>query len=523
MLKKSQYIIWALVMSAFLYGAIRMSSTSLKRMDYIITETKMVESFDPLNADKTVNLPVMRMLYATPLQIDRDNKLISLVLEKFSYDEASKVIKLTAKNGIRFSDGTPLLPKDIYFAILRMARNRPTFPVIKHIKGIEAWSKDPAPYKKVLPGLQIKGEDIFIELTEATSNPLFRFCLELFAIIPESCIDKDSDKVTCERPASSGPFVLSSQTENTLLFSQRKELHFGDNQYEEIRFIYQDLADICQEKKNLSYTDESVLSGNEMSYNLSLCQNSHHPILRKTHWTPAARFGFVLLNPTVAPFEKSSHRLYFTEKLRQYIKTHHPEMVVTRSLFTEILPGFLPFEEKDSSVSKLIADVKEGDFSGKDFIMPEEVSVANSILQKAVASVARELSMNVIHDQKENFVGGKKAVEIASSGFWAQDPTGDLFMFFTKNLHKPLEYVWKDETHYSLLEKIQTEISKGEDFTKTMEEFNHHLIEASLFAPVVHFRRFYSTQESISSFEYPKAITSPAPWQFSMKKALFSL
>ena len=71
-------------MGAFFYRAVGMSLNSQKRMDFIITETKMIESFDPLNADKTINLPAMRMLYATPLQINRDNKLISLVLEKFS-------------------------------------------------------------------------------------------------------------------------------------------------------------------------------------------------------------------------------------------------------------------------------------------------------------------------------------------------------------------------------------------------------------------------------------------------------
>ena len=260
-----------------------------------------------------------------------------------------------------------------------------------------------------------------------------------------------------------------------------------------------------------------------MSFILSDCKSSKQELLKNIHWTPAARFGFTLFNPNVEPFNQNSHRLFFAERVRKYIKLHFPEMIVTRSLFTEILPGYLSFEESESLVSTFTDGVEEAHFANKDFVMAEEISAANSILQKAILGVAKELKMNLILNQKEEFVGGKRAVEIASSGFWAQDPAGDLFMFFTKNLHRPLEYVWKDDVHYSKLQIVQNDITKNASLVNSMRDFNLHLIESSLFAPIVHFRRFYSTQDSISTFEYPKAITSPAPWQFKMQKSLFSL
>ena len=80
-----------------------------------------------------------------------------------------------------------------------MARNRPTFPVIRYIKGIEEWSKSPDAYNLELPGLKKSQNEILIEFSESTSNPLFRFCLELFSIIPEKCIDKVTDKLICEK------------------------------------------------------------------------------------------------------------------------------------------------------------------------------------------------------------------------------------------------------------------------------------------------------------------------------------
>ncbi|MDZ4084208.1 MAG: hypothetical protein U1E10_14790, partial [Bdellovibrionales bacterium] len=52
---------------------------------YVITETGIFSSLDPLDADVTSNLPVARMIYATPLETSETNQLTSRVLESFRY------------------------------------------------------------------------------------------------------------------------------------------------------------------------------------------------------------------------------------------------------------------------------------------------------------------------------------------------------------------------------------------------------------------------------------------------------
>ena len=149
---------------------------------YVVTETGKPTSLDPLDGDQTQNLSVVRMIYTTPLEINRENKLSSLVLESFAYDAKTMTITWIAKKGLKFNDGSDLDVEDIAFAVSRMAFTRPQFPVIENIVGLDKWLKEPHPLKSLPSGIQIEGNIIKIKLTKAHEHPLFRFCLEIFSI-----------------------------------------------------------------------------------------------------------------------------------------------------------------------------------------------------------------------------------------------------------------------------------------------------------------------------------------------------
>jgi ABC-type transport system substrate-binding protein len=142
---------------------------------FVITETTKYTSLDPLDGDSSQNLPVVRMLYATPLEILPDNTLGSQVLESFEYDRATKSIKWTVKTGLKYSDKTAITPEDVAFAVARMAFVRPGFPLLKFIKGLDVWLKIPTPLSTFPDGLRVNGNDITIQLTENYPHPLFRF------------------------------------------------------------------------------------------------------------------------------------------------------------------------------------------------------------------------------------------------------------------------------------------------------------------------------------------------------------
>lgn len=110
-------------------------------LKYVITETGRANSYDPLNADKTQNLPVMRMMYLTPLEVDSNNSLTSTILSSFLYDSETNEIVFIVKENLFFQDGTRILPTDIEMSIKRMAYFRPDFPIIRDIVGVHDWSK----------------------------------------------------------------------------------------------------------------------------------------------------------------------------------------------------------------------------------------------------------------------------------------------------------------------------------------------------------------------------------------------
>ena len=58
-------------------------------LTFVITETGKFTSLDPLDGDGSQNLPVARMLYATPVEIFSDNTLGSRVLETFEYNKGN--------------------------------------------------------------------------------------------------------------------------------------------------------------------------------------------------------------------------------------------------------------------------------------------------------------------------------------------------------------------------------------------------------------------------------------------------
>ena len=158
-------------------------------LKYVVTGTGSDTSYDPLNADQTQNLPMMRMLYLTPLEVSDDDRLRSTILSHFSFDKKNRTV---------------------------------------------------LPLKYNPTGIKIFGQRIEIKLSEDVEHPLFRFTLELFSIIPKSCISLNSGRLTCEIPAFSGPYELIGTDAKNPLFRKRKGIEdvFYKNIPSEILFSY---------------------------------------------------------------------------------------------------------------------------------------------------------------------------------------------------------------------------------------------------------------------------------------------
>ena len=483
----------------------------------IITETAKYKSLDPLDGDKTPNLPVARMIYLTPVQITKDNDLASFVLESFTYEEKTKTIRWKMKTGLKYSDGSEMTAEDVAFSVVRMAHKRPKFPVIESIDGLESWLSQKAPLKTLPSGLKVSGDMITIKLSHKHPTPLFRFCLELFSIIPKKCVNLETSQITCAKIPTSGFYKIAGESDSHVEFERS---HLEKNKFdgpEKIKFEYWPMAAV--ESRLVELDEKTVLSGNEANFTLEALKKIENDF--KIHFLPAARFTDLDINKSQDFFKDKLCRQVFVKTFREsFQKVAGSYFNLETSIFTKIVPGYL----STSDLSKKSFDqLKESDVAKcKDKIKihppvwgvaePEKDSILNKALQMTFKKLGASENPTMVLKTKSElgdlFDSGKVSIFYGGSGFWAQDAAGDLQMLFTPGLHKSLDFVTQDESLQSLIYKLKEDPTNKSRFT----EINQYLHDEALFNVYSHVRRFFVSKKSSQNLDLPFAITSPFPW-----------
>jgi hypothetical protein len=508
---KLNFAICATIVALGAYVTSSQASEKVFIYRYVITETGMFSSLDPLDADMTSNLPVARMVYATPLETSDNNQITSRVLESFRFNSDNRTIEWVVKTGLKFEDGTTITPDDVAFAVARMAYARPKFPVLSSIAGVAEWSKSNDALKEYPKGIKVDGQKISIQLSETVKHPLFRFCLELFSIIPRRCVDPKTNKISCKSIPESGPYKFEAKTSDTVSFARRpNEIDVSIPQ--KIEFKYLATTDVP--KRIGQFDSRTVVAGSEADYTSDALKGLETSL--KVAFMPASRFEALLINKEVPPFGDKVCRQIFMQKFRTAFQAIANGRVSEGSIFTKILPGYQSLEAMQSAVkveSKEIAECKKK-FLGTVIPWGFDEGHRDSTFVKAITSALTELGVTAskplaVSTRKEftdSFAGGKIAFYNAGSGFWALDPVGDLKMLFTPNLHKPLKQLWSDPKFLELLAGV------GED-AASFKALNTYLFDESLLNVYGHQRRFFAAKNSSLFRELNFAITSPAPWQ----------
>lgn len=491
------------------------ATTKGKVYRYILTESTGPTSLDPLDADGTNNLPVARMIYATPLEISEENQLTSQLLESFRYDVGSKTVEWVVKPNLKYDDGSPLTADDIAFSVSRMAFTRPRFPVLEHIDGLTEWVKSMGALKALPSGIKVNGQKISITFRKDIDHPLFRFCLELFSVIPKKCVDPTTNKITCATIPASGRYRIEERTKDTFLFSKRGNGGQGSvaKLPEKIRFEYirpEEVIGRASEMDGLT-----VFAGNESMYSVSDMKSIEDSF--SVRFTPASRFAVLQLNQSVRPFQDRACRRYFAMKFREaYQEAVGPTRSVEASVFTKILPGYLAskdLEAQNQWASNEIERCKEVLAKEKirwGYPESEKDSVFVSVLRRTLRTIGNDHSEPTVTTTRKElsdlFVDRKIDLFNGSTGFWALDPAGDLKMLFTPNLHKPLQHVSEDAELQKMISELETDPS-------SYARVNRYLYKEARFNVYTHLRRFFASPNKKLVADVPIAITSPAPWQ----------
>lgn len=512
-------ILIAVLCAAF---EIRAKENEMNRL--IITETAKYNSLDPLDADKTINLPVARMLYLTPLQITKDNDLASSVLESFSFDEKTKTIYWKVKSGLKFSDASEITADDVAFSVTRMAHKRPKFPVVESIEGLDSWLKQKVPLKTLPSGIKVSGNVITIKLNHKYPTPLFRFCLELFSIIPKKCVNLETSQLNCAKIPTSGFYKIARESESSVEFERSHLEKDNFDGPEKIKFEYWPMVSV---ESRLNELDENtVLSGSESFFKTDALNSLEKEY--KIHFLPAARFTDLDINKNHEFFKDKLCRQIFVKFFRESFEQIAGNYFnLESSIFTKIVPGYLSSSELNK---KSFGKIKESDVvkcKEKIKSSPPAWGIAesekNANINKALQLTFKKLGSSenptmVLKTKSELgdlFDSGKLSIFYGGSGFWAQDAAGDLQMLFTPGLHKSLDFVTQDTGLQSLIQKLKEDPTNKSRFV----EINQYIHDEALFNVYSHVRRFFVSKKSSQNLVLPFAITSPFPWHlFEAKK-----
>jgi hypothetical protein len=507
-------------MLALLAGAIAISTSLSLKKEYLVNNLALLNSlphssFDPLEADYSHNRPAMRMLYATPLEISSNNRLESSVLKSFLYDQQSQTISFKISPSAKYSDGTSVTINDISIAILRLVLKRPFFPVVRYIEGVEEWTRLQQPLRSLPKGITLEQDTLRIKLTKNLKNSLFRFTLEVFSIIPDRCIDLNTGKLICAVPTPSGHFTMDTQAPEVISFLRRYPVTpYGESlpQRMKISYLPPGRSDFANE-----IDDATVVVGWESS----LRDPSQKALAQyAVRWLPRSWFTSLIINPNVAPFDDVNCRRLFAETFRkQFHALNDPESDLEASQMTSILPGYLSLQtllEEDKSGNSNLAcleKLRTAKFRWAAVGGPATpfrtviIETLKEFGQSEVAPIAKANYDEVL----ASFLNNETSILGYSSGFWAQDPVGDLQMYFTPGLHPILNFITGDKFLQTLLADLDGVDDSG--LKPAMEKINRYLFNQSLSNVVAHVRKFYLAKNDEIISDPSFALSSPAPWQ----------
>lgn len=469
-------------------------------------------SYDPLEADRAQNLPVARMLYLTPLEVSVNNDLVSTVLQKFWYDSKNLTVHFLVRDDLKFSDGSHITIEDVVLAITRMLHSKPKFPVIKNIVGADNWLKLDKPLHSYPSGIMIDGQEIRIKFARPILNPLFRFTLELFSIVPKKCIDLDTSKMLCKMPPASGYYELVKSDKKEFEFSKRLDPIAHDISIPQkltLKYVASNELEEIESEQNAG----AVLFGIEYLFINSGLSSKISKL--KYRYLPYSYYFALVLNPNIPPFDQIDCRREFSKSFRQNFKNYGVDKFnLAFSLFTPILPGYL----KDQALSKnvMVAECKIKFGENVRFYDPDDGSILSNVLKKTYENL--NISQDKLKKPKsileaeKDFIDGITPALIFGSGFWSLDPVGDLEMMFTPNLHPRLHFAATDEGVRKKLDQLDY-LSDESDVKNEMTLLNQYIYDTSLVNVFLHTRKFYASTDLDQLRQLNQQISAPSPWQ----------
>ncbi|MFK7824418.1 MAG: ABC transporter substrate-binding protein [Oligoflexales bacterium] len=456
----------------------------------INTVSGVFGSFDPLDADYTKNIRVMRLLYSTPVEKDENGKLSSSILDRFEYNEVLKTLTFQLKSGLNFSDGSSITLDDLKLSILRMLHERPTFDPLKYIEGIDKWQAHGKKLDTLPSGLSLneKTRTLTIKLSQHVNHPFERFTMEIFSVIPKKCIDTKSAKMICATPPFSGDYTLEENDSPFLKFRKRSS---NKNIPDRLNIVFMSPVRVIKYLEN--FRSNHVILSNEIDI------PPEHRFFIKSKFRdnsiPEVRFFALVLNKRTKTFENKRVRQYFAKEYRSTLNKLFGRE--DGSIFTQISPGYISlgdlydkagnFSKKEEQEIRNHLKTHPPKWMKNSFANHDPFQIyLKETLKRLGISESPILPEKDRKKEMELWKKGEFDIRPTHSGLDTNDPTLDLKMLFTKNMHYFLIDLQDDIHLQQMLGSINhTQVKKMD--INLLKKINQYLFEESVFSIVANY------------------------------------
>ena len=167
-------------------------------------------TWDPVTSSAGSDVQMLALAYDPITALDEQGNAVPWLAESWAYDDSGKQVTFTLKPGLKFSDGSPLDATAVAKSIER---------------GRTADGSLIAPQMTTIKSVSVDGDlDVVVELSEVDYQYPLLFAGKTGMVVNPAVFEKDAESLATQ-PAGSGPFAVTSYTQNDKAVAKKNE-HF---------------------------------------------------------------------------------------------------------------------------------------------------------------------------------------------------------------------------------------------------------------------------------------------------------
>ena len=218
-----------------LIGEIELEGDQILRFAEVSFDGK----YNPIMYDKVYDGYICDLIFEALITVSRDGAYVAGPIADYVLEEDNRTYTFTLKDGVAFSDGTPMTTADIAFTYEMIAHPDYTGPRLDAVKYLEGQAEFTAGTADSLAGLKIIDEKtisfVFAEPAVANIGQM------IYPIIPKAYYEADSFEnflLNIDKPLGSGKFVMDQYEAGQMIMLSRNPNYWDDANAAKIEGIY---------------------------------------------------------------------------------------------------------------------------------------------------------------------------------------------------------------------------------------------------------------------------------------------